>query len=255
MSEFTNEQIERYSRNMVLNEIGIAGQRKINKAKVLVIGAGGLGSPVLMYLAAAGVGDIGIIDGDKIELSNLQRQTIHATENIGMSKVQSAKRFIEKLNTDIKVSTYEFFLNKENSQEIIGKYDLIIDGVDNFQSRYLVNDTCLYLEKPLVEAGIIGFVGMVTLILPDDGPCYRCLYPELPDNTPTCSQAGVLGATAGIIGSIQASEAIKYIVGIEKNLNGRVIFWDGLTSTILEVKLQRNKDCLSCGPERKLFGK
>ncbi|KJS86904.1 MAG: adenylyltransferase [Peptococcaceae bacterium BICA1-8] len=251
MSEFSNEQIERYSRNMVLNEIGITGQRKINKVKVLVIGAGGLGSPVLMYLAAAGVGDIGIIDGDKIELSNLQRQTIHATENIGMSKVQSAKKFIKRLNTDVKVTTYEYFLNKDNSQEIISKYDLIIDGVDNFQSRYLVNDTCVYLKKPLVEAGIIGFVGMVTLILSDDGPCYRCLYPEIPDRAPTCSKAGVLGATAGIIGSIQASEAIKYIVGIEENLNGRVIFWDGLTSTIHEVKLHRNKDCLSSSPKRK----
>ena len=249
MSKFSNEQIERYSRNMVLNEIGITGQRKINKAKVLVIGAGGLGAPVLMYLAAAGVGNIGIIDGDKIELSNLQRQTIHRTENIGMPKVQSAKKFIERLNNDVEVTTYELFINNDNCQQIISKYDLIIDGVDNFESRYLVNDTCVNLKKPLVEAGIIGFMGMATLILPE-GPCYRCLYPEMPDRAPTCSQAGVLGATAGIIGSIQASEAIKYIVGIEENLNGRVIFWDGLTSTIHEIKLQKNKDCISCGPKK-----
>lgn len=248
MFQFSEEQIERYSRNMVLKEVGIKGQEKMMKSKVLVIGAGGLGSPVIMYLAAAGVGHLGIVDGDKVELSNLQRQTIHTTDRINYPKAKSAQMFINQLNPNVNVKIYDKFLDSTNAKEIIAEYDLVIDGVDNFHSRYLVNDTCYFLGKPLIEAGIIGFIGMVTLILPKEGPCYRCLYPEFPANAvPTCKEAGVLGATAGIIGSIQANEALKYILGIGENLSGRVLFWDGLSSSINEIKLIRNKECALCG--------
>lgn len=249
MKQFTDEQIERYSRNMILQEVGIKGQQKLMDAKVLIIGAGGLGSPIIMYLAAAGVGNLGIIDGDKVEISNLQRQTIHSTAKLNYPKTKSAQIFINELNPNINVKTYDYYFDSTNAKEIISQYDLIIDGVDNFSTRYLVNDTCYFLNKPLIEAGILGFNGIVTLLLPKQGPCYRCLYPEISANVPTCKEAGVLGTTAGIIGTIQANEAIKYILGIGENLSGRVLYWDGLTSSVNEIELSPNTNCPLCGDE------
>ena len=247
MFPFTNDQIERYSRNMVLKEVGLEGQRQLLQAKILVIGAGGLGSPVLMYLAAAGIGEIGIVDYDTVELSNLQRQVIHSTNNINKSKVLSAKEFM---------NSYEFLLNQENIEEILLKYDLIIDCVDNFPTRYLVNDTCLKLNKPLVEGGILGFTGMVITILPGKGPCYRCLHPNVDSSSiPTCKEAGVLGVTAGIIGCIQANAGLKLILGQGENLTGQVLLWDGLENSLEQFRLDKSPNCPVCASPKSVENK
>lgn len=249
MAEFTEDQIERYSRHIILAEVGGRGQRKLLEAKVLIVGAGGLGSPAGLYLAAAGVGTIGMVDSDAVELSNLQRQVLHTTATLGERKCLSAKRTMEALNPDIQVIPYDQRLTSHNILEIISDYDLVVDGSDNFPTRYLVNDACVIVGKPLSHAGILRFEGQVTTIIPGQGPCYRCLYPDPPPPglVPSCQQAGILGATAGVIGGIQASEALKVILGIGEPLVGRLLLYNGLEMTFRTVTVRRQPECPVCG--------
>ena len=247
---FTNEQLERYSRHIILKEIGVKGQKKLLNAKVLIIGAGGLGAPGAMYLAAAGVGTIGIADADEVDLSNLQRQIIHATKDVGKPKVESAKETMEAMNPDVKVITYHTFVTSENIMELIQDYDFIIDGTDNFPAKFLINDACVMAKKPFSHAGIIRFKGQLMTYVPGEGPCYRCVFKNPPpkDAVPTCKQAGVVGAMGGVIGSLQAMEAIKYIVGVGDLLTGSLLTYDALTMDFRKVKLPHNTDnCPVCG--------
>ena len=247
---FTNEQLERYSRHIILKEIGAKGQKKLLKAKVLIIGAGGLGAPAAMYLAAAGVGTIGIVDADEVDLSNLQRQIIHATKDLGKPKVQSAKETMNDLNPDVTVNTYHTFVTSENIREIIRDYDFIIDGTDNFPAKFLINDACVMEKKPFSHAGIIRFKGQLMTYVPGEGPCYRCVFRDPPpkDAVPTCKQAGVVGAMGGVIGSLQAMEAIKYIVGKGQLLTGYLLTYDALTMDFRKIKLPHNtENCPVCG--------
>ena len=202
---FTNEQIERYSRHIILKEVGVKGQKKLLNAKVMIIGAGGLGAPVAMYLAAAGVGTIGIADADEVDLSNLQRQIIHQTKDVGVPKVESARETMEAMNPDVKVNTYHEFITSENILDIIKDYDFVIDATDNFPAKFLINDACVMAKKPFSHAGIIRFQGQLMTYVPGEGPCYRCVFKEPPpkDAVPTCKQAGVIGAMAGVIGSLR----------------------------------------------------
>jgi len=236
---FTNEQLERYSRHILLKEVGIKGQKKLLNAKVLVIGAGGLGAPAAMYLAAAGVGTIGIIDADEVDLSNLQRQIIHTTADVGKPKVQSAQETIEQMNPDVHVNTYQLFVNSSNILPLVQEYDFIIDGTDNFPAKFLINDACVMAKKPFSHAGIIRFKGQLMTYVPDKSPCYRCIFHEPPpkDAVPTCRQAGVIGAMGGIIGSLQALEAIKYITGVGELLTGYLLTYDAITQEFRKVKL------------------
>lgn len=247
---FTNEQLERYSRHIILKEIGVKGQKKLLNAKVLIIGAGGLGAPVAMYLAAAGVGTIGIADADEVDLSNLQRQIIHATKDVGKPKVESAKETMEAMNPDVKVITYHTFVTSENIMELIQDYDFIIDGTDNFPAKFLINDACVMAKKPFSHAGIIRFKGQLMTYVPGEGPCYRCVFKNPPpkDAVPTCKQAGVIGAMAGTIGTLQAMEAIKYILGIGELLTGYLLTYDALTMEFRKVKLPKDThNCAVCG--------
>ncbi len=247
---FTNEQLERYSRHIILKEIGAKGQKKLLNAKVLIIGAGGLGAPAAMYLAAAGVGTIGIVDADEVDLSNLQRQIIHATKDLGKPKVQSAKETMNDLNPDVAVNTYHTFVTSENIREIIRDYDFIIDGTDNFPAKFLINDACVMEKKPFSHAGIIRFKGQLMTYVPGEGPCYRCVFRDPPpkDAVPTCKQAGVVGAMGGVIGSLQAMEAIKYIVGKGRLLTGYLLTYDALTMDFRKIKLPHNtENCPVCG--------
>ncbi|MGN0473599.1 MAG: thiazole biosynthesis adenylyltransferase ThiF [Acutalibacteraceae bacterium] len=247
---FTNEQLERYSRHIILKEIGVKGQKKLLNAKVLIIGAGGLGAPAAMYLAAAGVGTIGIADADEVDLSNLQRQIIHATGDVGKAKVQSAKETMEAMNPEVKVNTYRTFVTSENIMELIADYDFIIDGTDNFPAKFLINDACVMAKKPFSHAGIIRFKGQLMTYVPGQEPCYRCVFKNPPpkDAVPTCKQAGVVGAMGGVIGSLQAMEAIKYIVGVGELLTGYLLTYDALTMEFRKVKLPSNTDnCAVCG--------
>lgn len=249
---FTNEQIERYSRHIILKEVGVKGQKKLMNAKVLIIGAGGLGAPAAMYLAAAGVGTIGIADADEVDLSNLQRQIIHATEDVGKAKVQSAKETMEKLNPDVKVNTYRTFVDSENIMDLIKDYDFIIDGTDNFPAKFLINDACVMAKKPFSHAGIIRFKGQLMTYVPGQGPCYRCVFKNPPpkDAVPTCKQAGVIGAMGGVIGSLQAMEAIKYIIGVGDLLTGYLLTYDALKMEFRKVKLPNDTHkCAVCGDE------
>ena len=246
----TNEQIERYSRHILLKEVGVRGQKKLLGAKVLVIGAGGLGSPVLMYLAAAGVGTIGIADADNVDITNLQRQIIHGTEDIGKPKVESAKETINALNSDVNVITYHEFISSENILGIIKDYDFIIDGTDNFAAKFLINDACVMAEKPFSHAGILRFQGQLMTYVPHKGPCYRCVFTEPPekDAVPSCKEAGVIGAMAGVIGSLQALEAIKYILGIGELLTGNLLTYNALTMEFRKVPLPKDTSgCAVCG--------
>ncbi len=247
--KLTNPELNRYSRHVVLPEVGIKGQEKIKKSKVLVVGAGGLGSPALMYLAAAGVGTIGLVDFDKVDESNLQRQIIHSSKNIGMNKTESAKISINNINPNVKVEAYSEKLTSKNALEIINRYDAIIDGSDNFPARYLINDACVLLKKPLVYGSIFRFEGHVSVFNYDNGPCYRCLFPNPPPKNavPTCAQAGVLGVLPGVIGTIQATEALKIILGVGEILAGRFLVYDALSMTFKELKLGKNKNCPICG--------
>jgi molybdopterin/thiamine biosynthesis adenylyltransferase len=239
----------RYSRHIMLPEVGEDGQIKLLKSRVLCIGAGGLGSPAALYLAAAGVGTLGIIDNDVVDESNLQRQIIHALDRVGVPKVESAARTIGNLNKDVKVVPLQERLLRDNVIDILSCYDLVVDGADNFQTRYLLNDAALKLGKPVVHASIYRFEGQVTAFVPDQGPCYRCLYPSPPppDMAPSCQEAGVLGVLCGIIGSLQVNEAIKIILGRPDNLAGRLLVFDALKTKFRELKLRRDPKCPTCG--------
>ncbi len=245
---FTNEQLERYSRHIILKEIGVKGQKKLLNAKVLIIGAGGLGAPAAMYLAAAGVGTIGIVDADEVDLSNLQRQIIHTTADIGKAKVKSAAETMKAINPDITVNTYRTFVTSQNIMELIADYDFIIDGTDNFPAKFLINDACVMAKKPFSHAGIIRFQGQLMTYVPGEGPCYRCIFKDPPpkDAVPTCKQAGVIGAMGGVIGSLQAMEAVKYITGQGELLTGRLLTYDALKMQFRTVKLPLDHNCAVC---------
>lgn len=246
---FTNEQLERYSRHIILKEIGVKGQKKLLNAKVLIIGAGGLGAPAALYLAAAGVGTIGIADADVVDLSNLQRQVIHTTNDIGKKKVESAAETMRAINPDITVNTYYDFVTSENILDLIRDYDFVIDGTDNFPAKFLINDACVMAKKPLSHAGIIRFKGQLTTIIPGEGPCYRCIFKDPPpkEAVPTCKEAGVIGAMGGVIGSLQAMEAVKYITGVGDLLVGYLLTYDALKMEFRKVKLPaRGKGCAVC---------
>ncbi|HUY19364.1 MAG TPA: molybdopterin-synthase adenylyltransferase MoeB [Candidatus Binataceae bacterium] len=248
--QFTPDEITRYSRHFVIPEVGEKGQAKLLDAKVLLIGMGALGSPTALYLAAAGVGTIGIVDFDVVDLSNLQRQIIHTVDRVGILKTQSAEEAIHALNPGVKVNRHEVRLTSDNAMEIIGAYDVVVNCGDNFPTRYLVNDACVFARKPLVDGAIFRFEGNATVFSPDKGgPCYRCLYPEPapPDMAPSCAEAGVLGALPGLIGSIEALEAIKLILGAGESLIGRMVYFDTLSKDFVRVlKVPRDPECPVC---------
>jgi adenylyltransferase/sulfurtransferase len=250
----SNAEIGRYSRHLIMPEVGMDGQQKLKHASVLLIGAGGLGSPLALYLAAAGVGRIGIVDMDVVDESNLQRQILHSTAMVGHSKLTSARARLEDLNPFIHVETYETRFSAENALDIIPSYDIVIDGTDNFQTRYLTNDACVFLGKPNIYGSIFRFEGQVSIFGTTDGPCYRCLYPEPPPPglMPSCAEGGVLGILPGIIGTIQATEAIKLIIGKGQPLIGRLLLFEALQMHFREVKLRKNPLCPLCGPSRSI---
>lgn len=245
----TGPEIQRYSRHLILPEVGMDGQRKLKAAKVLCIGAGGLGAPVALYLAAAGVGEIGIVDFDTVDISNLQRQIIHGTPDIGRAKLDSAKDRLQAINPEVKVTTYNVALSSKNALELFAPYDIILDGTDNFPTRYLVNDACVILGKPNAYGSIFRFEGQASVFATKDGPCYRCLYPEPPPPglVPSCAEGGVLGVLPGMVGMIQATEAIKLILGIGEPLIGRFVIYDALKMKFRELKLRKDPDCPVCG--------
>lgn len=247
----TKEQQSRYSRHILVPEVGEAGQLKLLATKVLLIGAGGLGAPNAFYLAAAGVGTLGIIDNDVVEESNLQRQIIHTIERVGQSKAESAAKSIAALNPDVKVNVYKERLTAENIERILPEYDLVVDGTDNFETRYLVNDFAVKYRKPVIHASILSFNGQLTTLLPYEGPCYRCIYPDPPPAAmaPNCSEAGVLGVLPGVIGLLQSNEALKLALGIGESLAGRFLLFDALETEFTTLKLRRDPHCVACGPE------
>lgn len=249
MIEFTDEQIERYSRHIMLPEVGGSGQQKMLEARVLLLGAGGLGSPAAYYLAAAGIGNLGIVDFDQVDLSNLQRQIIHSTERIGMLKTESAKKTIQALNPDVNVTLYNEKMDSSNIMSLIKDYDYVVDGSDNFPTRYLVNDACVMKNKTLIHGSIYRFEGQVTVFKPGDGPCYRCLYPEPPPPgmVPNCQEGGVLGVLAGVIGNLQVVEVLKLILGIGKPLVGKLLIYDALNTEFRNLRLRRDVNCPMCG--------
>jgi len=243
------DQIERYSRQILLPHIGGKGQEKLLKSKVLVIGAGGLGSPCSLYLAAAGVGTLGIVDSDEVELSNLQRQILHSTETVGVSKAESAKLRLKMLNDDVNVITHKIRLTSANITDVIKGYDIIVDGSDNFPTRYLVNDACVLSKKPLSHGGILRFDGQAMTIMPNKSACYRCLFPEPPPPglVPSCQEAGILGVVAAVIGTIQANEVLKYVLGIGELLTGKLLVFNALTSSFRQVNAPKDPQCPVCG--------
>jgi adenylyltransferase/sulfurtransferase len=250
---FSEQQLERYSRHILLPEIGGKGQRKIAQARVFLVGAGGLGSPTALYLAAAGVGTIGIIDNDIVDLSNLQRQILHNTATVGTPKVESAQKTISAINPDLRVVAYQEKLTAENISRLIENYDVVVDGSDNFSTRFLVNDAAYFLKKPVVSGSIFQFSGQLTVLKPAAGdyPCYRCLYPEPPPPglVPSCQEAGVLGIIAGTIGVLQATEVLKEILGIGSSLAGRLLLYDALALSFQNVRVPKIKSCALCGPD------
>ncbi|MDR3302953.1 MAG: ThiF family adenylyltransferase [Treponema sp.] len=247
---FTDEQLERYSRHILLKEVGVKGQKRIAESRVLIIGAGGLGSPAAMYLAAAGVGTIGIVDADVVDLSNLQRQILHSTADVGKPKVQSAKESMIAMNSDVEVVTYHEWVNSTNISDIIRDrdYSFVLDGTDNFPVKFLINDACVMLHKPFSHAGIIRFQGQLLTYVPGKGPCFRCVFhePPPPDAVPTCRQAGVLGVMAGVIGTLQATEALKYALGMEL-LTGSLLTYNALATSFRTVPVVRDEHCPVCG--------
>ena len=251
MIEFTDEQIERYSRHIILPEVGGAGQQKMLEARIILLGAGGLGSPAAYYLAAAGIGNLGIVDFDQVDLSNLQRQIIHSTERIGMLKTESAKKTIQALNPDVNVTLYNEKIDSSNILSIIKDYDYVVDGSDNFPTRYLVNDACVMENKTLIHGSIYRFEGQVTVFKPNSGPCYRCLYPEPPPPgmSPNCQEGGVLGVLAGIIGNLQVVEVLKLILGIGEPLVGKLLIYDALKTEFRNLNLRKDASCPLCGEE------
>jgi molybdopterin-synthase adenylyltransferase len=246
---FTDEQIERYSRHIILKEVGGKGQKKLLGGKVMIIGAGGLGAPIALYLAAAGVGTIGIADADTVDLSNLQRQVIHHTPDIGKPKVESAREKMEAINPDVKVVTYQTWVNADNILDIIGDYDFVIDGTDNFAAKFLINDACVLARKPYSHGGILRFDGQTITVLPGESTCYRCIFNAPPprDAIPTCNQAGVIGVLPGVLGTIQATEAIKFLLQQGELLTNRLLTYDALRMRFREVPLRRNPNCPVCG--------
>jgi molybdopterin-synthase adenylyltransferase len=250
--ELSEAQFERYARHLVLDEVGEEGQRKLLNARVLVVGAGGLGSPLLLYLAAAGVGTLGVVDDDAVDLSNLQRQIVHPTESIGIAKVESARRTLFHVNPEVKVEAHQVRLGDANIADIVGAYDLIADGSDNFATRYLLNDCCYRLRKPLIGAALSPFDGQLSTFkayLGPPHPCYRCLFrePPPPDSVPRCETAGILGAIAGVMGTLQATEVLKEILGIGESLSGTLLVYDALRAGFHKIKLPRDPDCPTCG--------
>jgi adenylyltransferase/sulfurtransferase len=249
LPELTKDDYRRYSRHLILPEVGVEGQQKLKAAKVLCIGAGGLGSPVALYLAAAGVGTIGIVDFDVVDYSNLQRQILHSTNDIGKPKLQSAKEKLLAMNPHMNVVTHDAALSSENALEIFKDYDIVVDGTDNFPTRYLVNDACVLLGKPNAYGSIFRFEGQASVFATKEGPCYRCLYPEPPPPglVPSCAEGGVLGVLPGVIGCIQATETLKLIIGAGEPLIGRFLIFDALRMKFRELKLRKDPDCPVCG--------
>ncbi len=247
--DFTDSEIQRYARHIILKDIGIEGQLKLLNSKVLIIGAGGLGSPAALYLAAAGVGTIGIADGDEVDLSNLQRQIIHTTNDIGIAKTKSAKQKMEALNPDINIITYDEFLDAANILDIVKEYDFVIDGADNFATKFLINDACVLANVAFSHGGILRFVAQTMTIVPHESACYACVFdsPPPPNSVPTCSQAGVLGTVAGVLGSLQATEAVKYITCTGELLTDKLLIADMNSMNFNKVKFQKNLQCRVCG--------
>jgi len=246
----TDDQLERYARHIILKEVGGAGQQKLMNAKVLVVGAGGLGSPMLLYLAAAGVGTIGIVDDDQVALSNLQRQVIHATSAVGMPKTMSAAATLRAINPNVKVMEHACRLTADNVRKIVSGYDIVADGCDNFTTRFLVNDACYFLEKPLVSGALSQFDGQISTFKAYGGsglPCYRCFVAKDPGDALNCAEAGILGAVAGVIGTWQALEVIKEIIGLGESLAGQLLLFEGLTARTRKIRLRRDPDCALCG--------
>ncbi|HET6233941.1 MAG TPA: molybdopterin-synthase adenylyltransferase MoeB [Acetobacteraceae bacterium] len=250
--DFSEDEICRYSRHILLNEVGGIGQAKLKAARVLVVGAGGLGSPLVLYLAAAGIGTIGVIDDDRVELSNLQRQIAHSTARIGLPKVESAAVAARAINPGVRIEPHALRLNKDNALSLIECYDLVCDGTDNFATRFLVADACVLARRTLVSAAVLRFEGQLSVFKPHaGGPCYRCLYAEAPPEgtVPTCSEAGVLGAVTGVMGTLQATEVLKEILGIGETLAGKLLIWDALASRFRTVRLRPDPHCAVCGPQ------
>ena len=247
--DLTVDEVRRYSRHLIIPDVGKTGQRRLKNARVLCVGAGGLGSPALMYLAAAGVGTLGIVDFDVVDESNLQRQIIHGTSDVGKSKAVSAKETINEINPLVTVNLHEERLDSDNAMQIFADYDLIVDGTDNFATRYLVNDACVLLGKPYVWGSIFRFDGQASVFWAEYGPCYRCLYPEPPPPgmVPSCAEGGVLGVLCGTVGSIQVNEAIKLITGIGEPISGRLMIYDALDMTFRSVKVRKDPECPVCG--------
>jgi molybdopterin/thiamine biosynthesis adenylyltransferase len=247
--DFTDEQVLRYSRHIILPEVGGKGQAKISEAKVFIVGAGGLGCPVGYYLTAAGVGTIAMIDDDTVEISNLQRQIAHSMNTLGMPKVESAKKTFEALNPDVNIVAMKKRISKDDILDLIRDYDIVVDGSDNFPTRYLVNDACVMAKKPLVSGAILRFEGQVTTIMPGEGPCYRCLFeePPPPGLVPSCQEAGVLGVLPGVIGGLQATEVLKLILGKGDILKGELLIYNALKTTFRKVKVPKNPSCPLCG--------
>ncbi|OIO36861.1 MAG: molybdenum cofactor biosynthesis protein MoeB [Candidatus Omnitrophica bacterium CG1_02_46_14] len=245
----TQDEILRYSRHLIMPEVGVEGQEKLKAAKVLLIGTGGLGSPAALYLAAAGVGTLGLVDFDKVDFSNLQRQIIHSTNSVNQPKVESAQKRLAEINPNVKVVAYNEMLTKDNVQRILKDYEMVLDGTDNFQTRYLVNDACVFAKKPFVYGSIFRFDGQATVFYPGKGPCYRCLFaePPPPGMVPSCAEGGVLGILPGVIGVIQATEIIKLILGKGEPLIGRLMLYDALKMSFREVKFRKNPNCPVCG--------
>jgi adenylyltransferase/sulfurtransferase len=243
------DEIRRYSRHLVLPEVGLEGQRAIKAARVLCVGAGGLGSPVSMYLAAAGVGTLGIVDYDVVDVSNLQRQILHTTRDVGRPKIESARERLKGINPEIRVETHASALSSANALDLVSRYDIVVDGSDNFPTRYLVNDACVLARRPYVYGSIFRFEGQASVFAADGGPCYRCLYPEPPPPglVPSCAEAGVLGVVPGIIGTIQATEALKLILKAGETLVGRILILDALGMKFREIRLRRDPECPVCG--------
>ena len=248
-SRLPDDQMQRYDRHIRLPEIGEAGQRKLLDSRVLIVGAGGLGSPAALYLAAAGVGTLGLVDHDRVDISNLQRQVLHSTRTVGNPKVESARDTIRALNPDVSVESLDLRLSASNALDILDGYDIIIDGADNFPTRYLINDASIHLHVPVVHGSVFRFEGQVSLFDPLEGPCYRCLFPEppAPELAPNCEEAGVLGVLPGVVGTLQAAEAIKWLVGVGEGLEGRLLTLDVLSQRFRILRFSQNPDCPSCG--------
>jgi molybdopterin-synthase adenylyltransferase len=252
--ELSEEQFRRYARHLILDEVGEEGQEKLLQSRVLVVGAGGLGSPMLLYLAAAGVGTIGIVDDDRVDITNLQRQIVHATERVGDLKVDSAKQSLARINDGVRIETHPMRLGPDNAADLIGRYDLVADGSDNFATRYLLTDLCARLKKPLVAAALSPFEGQLSTFRPylgDGHPCYRCLFrePPPPDMVPRCEEAGILGAVAGVLGTLQAVEVLKELLGLGDSLDGTLLIYDALRVRFHRIRIAKDADCPTCGAE------